>query len=181
MVFLCEGFSPSLPALSSSLQAEEEGIEASKLRVCLMGLSQVQTKIKNSSKLKLSLSLTRCINATHVLSKGWEELPGLPVHHLRLHQHVRRIFRCIAPTHPLFLDYPSPTADDEYGEKSVSVSLDGQEAEITFIDHPSNEMSVSCHYEYVLVYICVQPCIEYIQEADIRLSNTHILYTIGKG
>ena len=56
------------------------------------------------------------------------------------------------PTHPLFLDYPSsPTADDEYGEKSVSVSLDGQEAEITFIDHPSNEMSVSCHHEYVRV------------------------------
>ena len=59
-----------------------------------------------------------------------------------------------APTHPLFLDYPSPTADDEYGEKSVSVSLDGQEAEITFIDHPSNEMSVSWHniYEYEYRY-----------------------------
>ena len=56
------------------------------------------------------------------------------------------------PTPPLlFLDYPSPTADDEYGEKSVSVSLDGQEAEITFIDHPSNEMSVSIHHEYVRV------------------------------
>ena len=32
--------------------------------------------------------------------------------------------------------------DDEYGEKSVSVSLDGQEAELLFIDHPSTEMSV---------------------------------------
>ena len=32
--------------------------------------------------------------------------------------------------------------DDEFGEKSVSVSLDGQEAELIFIDHPSNEMSV---------------------------------------
>jgi len=32
--------------------------------------------------------------------------------------------------------------DEEYGEKSVSVALDGQEAELTFIDHPSNEMSV---------------------------------------
>lgn len=32
--------------------------------------------------------------------------------------------------------------DDEYGEKSVSVALDGQEAELTFIDHPSSEMSV---------------------------------------
>ena len=45
----------------------------------------------------------------------------------------------------LLLDSHSSTADDEYGEKSVSVSLDGQEAEITFIDHPSNEMSVSYH------------------------------------
>ena len=34
-------------------------------------------------------------------------------------------------------------ADDEYGEKSVCVDLDGQEAELTFIDHPANEMSVS--------------------------------------
>ena len=33
--------------------------------------------------------------------------------------------------------------DDEYGEKTVSVSLDGQEAELNFIDHPSNEMGVS--------------------------------------
>ena len=32
--------------------------------------------------------------------------------------------------------------DEEYGEKSVSVALDGQEAELIFIDHPSNEMSV---------------------------------------
>ena len=33
--------------------------------------------------------------------------------------------------------------DDEYGEKTVSVSLDGQEAELNFIDRPSNEMGVS--------------------------------------
>ena len=32
--------------------------------------------------------------------------------------------------------------DDEYGEKSVCVSLDGQEAELIFIDHPYTEMSV---------------------------------------
>jgi hypothetical protein len=37
---------------------------------------------------------------------------------------------------PLFI------LDDEYGEKSVCVELDGQEAELTFIDHPANEMSV---------------------------------------
>ena len=41
--------------------------------------------------------------------------------------------------------------DDEYGEKTVSVSLDGQEAELNFIDHPSNEMGVSveCWHVYV--------------------------------
>ncbi|XP_039297339.1 uncharacterized protein LOC111057890 [Nilaparvata lugens] len=31
--------------------------------------------------------------------------------------------------------------DDEFGEKSVSVLLDGEESELTFIDHPSSEMS----------------------------------------
>ena len=93
------------------------------------------------------------------------------MHNLGLHQHVRRLSRCskshsrpsqvpnpLAPAETsemgslasstpaakiLLLDSHSSTADDEYGEKSVSVSLDGQEAEITFIDHPSNEMSVS--------------------------------------
>lgn len=34
-------------------------------------------------------------------------------------------------------------ADDEFGEKTVSVLLDGEESEIVFIDHPSSEMSVS--------------------------------------
>ena len=33
--------------------------------------------------------------------------------------------------------------DDEFGEKTVSVLLDGEESEIVFIDHPSSEMSVS--------------------------------------
>ena len=33
--------------------------------------------------------------------------------------------------------------DDEYGERSVSVSLDGDESELTFIDHAAGEMSVS--------------------------------------
>ncbi|XP_039750586.1 uncharacterized protein LOC120626862 isoform X2 [Pararge aegeria] len=32
--------------------------------------------------------------------------------------------------------------DDEFGEKSVSVLLDGEESELIFIDHPSTEMSV---------------------------------------
>jgi hypothetical protein len=34
-------------------------------------------------------------------------------------------------------------ADDEFGEKSVCVLLDGEESELTFVDHPSSEMSVS--------------------------------------
>ncbi|XP_045107886.1 LOW QUALITY PROTEIN: GTP-binding protein GEM-like [Portunus trituberculatus] len=32
--------------------------------------------------------------------------------------------------------------DDEFGEKSVSVLLDGEESEVIFIDHPAHEMSV---------------------------------------
>jgi hypothetical protein len=34
-------------------------------------------------------------------------------------------------------------ADDEFGEKTVSILLDGEESEMIFIDHPSVEMSVS--------------------------------------
>ena len=37
----------------------------------------------------------------------------------------------------------SYVSDDEFGEKSVSVLLDGEESEIVFIDHPAHEMSVS--------------------------------------
>jgi Rad/Gem-related GTP binding protein 1 len=33
--------------------------------------------------------------------------------------------------------------DDEFGEKAVCVLLDGEESELTFVDHPSSEMSVS--------------------------------------
>lgn len=36
-------------------------------------------------------------------------------------------------------------ADDEFGEKTVSILLDGEESEMVFIDHPSIEMSVSVH------------------------------------
>lgn len=34
-------------------------------------------------------------------------------------------------------------ADDEFGEKTVSILLDAEESEMVFIDHPSIEMSVS--------------------------------------
>ncbi|XP_059485378.1 uncharacterized protein LOC132202463 [Neocloeon triangulifer] len=48
--------------------------------------------------------------------------------------------------------------DDEFGEKAVSVLLDGEESELTFIDHPTSEMSPeNCitTYEphaYVVIY-----------------------------
>ncbi|KAG8237089.1 hypothetical protein J437_LFUL017367 [Ladona fulva] len=48
--------------------------------------------------------------------------------------------------------------DEEFGEKSVSVLLDGEESELTFIDHPSSEMSpencISTYeaHAYVVVY-----------------------------
>jgi Rad and Gem related GTP binding protein 1 len=35
------------------------------------------------------------------------------------------------------------STDDEFGDKAVSVLLDGEESELTFIDHPTSEMSVS--------------------------------------
>ena len=38
--------------------------------------------------------------------------------------------------------HSTPVSDDEFGEKRVCVALDGQEAELTFIDHPTSEMSV---------------------------------------
>lgn len=34
-------------------------------------------------------------------------------------------------------------ADNEFGEKTVSILLDDDEASIIFIDHPFSEMSVS--------------------------------------
>lgn len=41
--------------------------------------------------------------------------------------------------------------DDESGEKSVSVLLNGEESELTFIDHSTAEMSVSIikYYHFV--------------------------------
>lgn len=36
--------------------------------------------------------------------------------------------------------------DDEFGEKTVSVLLDGEESELIFIDHPAIEMSVRLNF-----------------------------------
>ncbi|XP_058792877.1 uncharacterized protein LOC131665185 isoform X2 [Phymastichus coffea] len=51
--------------------------------------------------------------------------------------------------------------DDEYGQKSVSVMIDGQETELEIIDHPTTEMSVETFCStynpdvYVVVYSVV--------------------------
>lgn len=42
----------------------------------------------------------------------------------------------------MILSFPD-ILDEEYGEKSVSVMLDGEESEIMFVDHPADEMTVS--------------------------------------
>lgn len=52
--------------------------------------------------------------------------------------------------HPLFYFY---FKDDDFGERSVSVSLDGVESELIFIDHTSGEMSVSGNISYFDEYL----------------------------
>lgn len=49
---------------------------------------------------------------------------------------------CLLP-HLLGIYISCHVTDDEFGEKSVCVLLDGEESELTFVDHPSSEMSVS--------------------------------------
>lgn len=43
----------------------------------------------------------------------------------------------------IYKDLYSSIPDDEFGERTVSILLDGEESEMIFIDHPSAEMSVS--------------------------------------
>nr|XP_045607668.1 GTP-binding protein GEM-like [Procambarus clarkii] len=45
--------------------------------------------------------------------------------------------------------------DEEFGEKSVSVLLDGEESEVTFIDHPAHEMSVENSLSTYEPHACV--------------------------
>ena len=40
--------------------------------------------------------------------------------------------------------------DEEFGEHSVVVNLDGVQSEMILIDHPSGEMSVSMPYNYII-------------------------------
>ncbi|OXU24451.1 hypothetical protein TSAR_009128 [Trichomalopsis sarcophagae] len=52
--------------------------------------------------------------------------------------------------------------DDEYGQKSVSVMIDGQETELEIIDHPATEMSVEafCSTYNVDVYVVVYSVVD---------------------
>lgn len=43
--------------------------------------------------------------------------------------------------------------DDEFGEKTISILLEGEESEMVFIDHPHVEMSVSITHDVQIVYI----------------------------
>lgn len=49
--------------------------------------------------------------------------------------------------------------DDEFGEKTVSILLDGEESEMIFIDHPSSEMSVS---NQSICETRIQTCMVYV-------------------
>ncbi|CAG9813184.1 unnamed protein product [Phaedon cochleariae] len=45
--------------------------------------------------------------------------------------------------------------DDEFGERTVSILLDGEESEMIFIDHPSSEMSVENSLSTYEPHACV--------------------------
>ena len=89
--------------------------------------------------------------------------------------------------------------DDEYGEKTVSVSLDGQEAELNFIDHPSNEMGVeniistyepqACMVVYSIIdkesYAKAEETLQYLEtqkrESGIRRAKILVHFSFIKG
>lgn len=56
---------------------------------------------------------------------------------------TRRVTYLIIMAIQFHLFILSSNIDDEFGEKTVSILLDGEESEMIFIDHPSSEMSVS--------------------------------------
>ena len=51
------------------------------------------------------------------------------------------------PLCQIFINFLNFSAE-EYGEKNLSVKVDGEEVELSFIDHPSNEISV-CGLNFV--------------------------------
>lgn len=65
--------------------------------------------------------------------------------------------------------------DDEYGQKSVSVLLDGQETELEIIDHPATEMSVEtfCSTYNPDVYVVVYSVVDRL---SLKVAEETLLY-----
>lgn len=59
--------------------------------------------------------------------------------------------KCIPQNNCIY--FQTGFADDESGEKAVSVLLNGEESELIFIDHATNEISVSLPFPYFLFLI----------------------------
>lgn len=72
------------------------------------------------------------------------------------HYHWLQLFSFSLGSSSFGLDFPC--IDDEFGEKTVSVLLDGEESEIVFIDHPSSEMSVSFYSFFLFIDFPVFRC-----------------------
>lgn len=65
--------------------------------------------------------------------------------------------------------------DEEYGQKSVSVMLDGQETELEIIDHPASEMSVEsfCATYNPDVYVVVYSVVD---RRSLKVAEETLLY-----
>lgn len=87
---------------------------------------------------------------------------------------------------PLDLVWVLDDTDDEFGEKTVSVLLDGEESEIVFIDHPSSEMSVSFlhipfhsfHFTsfFLFLFLLLYSCLIFF----LRRYNNHCVCWVSK-
>ena len=62
--------------------------------------------------------------------------------------------------------------DDEYGERCVSVNLDGEESELVFIDHPAGEMSVSTGILESVQYLYILE-VRHVNKSLDRLRSWH--------
>lgn len=76
--------------------------------------------------------------------------------------------------------------DDEYGQKSVSVMIDGQETELEIIDHPASEMSVETFCStynpdvYVVVYSVVdRRSLKFAEETLLHLWKSDYMASHG--
>lgn len=76
--------------------------------------------------------------------------------------------------------------DDEFGERTVSVLLDGEESEMIFIDHPSSEMSVSRKNEVLQIRFRKRKTSRSLRTESFRISGEldvreKVKYSLHKG